>query len=304
MRVVALAGGTGSAKLVRGLSKVAPRLTAVANPGDNVWMHGLYVCPDLDIVTYTLAGMADSAKGWGIENDSFETLGQLAVLGQPVWFKLGDRDLATHILRTEMMRKGASLTEVTRRLCELLSVKQNVLPATDEHVETHILTAEGEMHLQEFWVRRRAKPVVKGVRYVGARAARPTRQVAQALHDADLVVFCPANPVTSIGPILAISGMKRLLANSRARVVAVSPMIGDSPFSGPAGVLLKAVGTSPDSVGVASLYAGLLDDFLIHRNDSAKRSEIERFGMKVHLSDTVMSDPGAEARLAKELIAI
>ena len=303
MNVVALAGGTGSAKLLRGLAKVVPRLKVIANPGDNVWMHGLFVCPDLDIAVYSLAGIADRAKGWGVEDDTFGVLGQLSRLGQPAWFRLGDRDLATHILRTEMLRRGASLTQVTIRLCRLLGVKQSVLPATDGRIETHVLTPEGEMHFQEFWVKHRARPKVRKVLYRGARACHPTEQVERALEEADLVIFCPANPVTSIGPILAVSRMRRLLTSSHARLVGVSPMAGSSPFSGPAGIFLSAAGARPDSLGVANLYAGLLDEFVIHQKDAALKKEIEALRMKVRLSDTSMPSTVAEVRLAKELLA-
>jgi LPPG:FO 2-phospho-L-lactate transferase len=304
VRVVALAGGTGSAKLVRGLAKIAPGLTVVANPGDNVWMHGLYVCPDLDTMTYTLAGIADKEHGWGIEHDSFGTLAQLGLLGRPTWFKLGDRDLATHLVRTQMLSQGATLTEVTRHLCAKLGVKQTILPASDEQVETRIVTPTGEMNLQEFWVQRKAKVAVRGVRYSGSRKARPTPSVVEAVQHASTIVFCPANPVTSIGPILAISGMKKLLAGSKARRLAVSPMLGDAPFSGPARELLVSVGVRPDSTGVAKLYSKLVDDFFVHQSDEGMKGEIERLGMACHPSNTMMEDAADEVRLARELLGL
>lgn len=303
MKVAALAGGTGSAKLLRGLARVTAKLTVVANPGDNFWVHGLYVCPDIDIATYTLAGIADRARGWGIEHDTFKTLAQIAALGKPTWFRLGDRDLATHIVRTEMLRRGIPLTEVSQRLCRLLGVEQAILPATDDYLETHVLTPEGEMHLQEFWVERGARLAVRGVKYQGARSARPTAAVMRALEEADMVVFCPGNPVTSIGPMLALKGMKRKLSGLGAPVVAVSPMIGESPFSGPAGIFLRAVGARPDSIGVATLYSGLLDDLFIHSSDTLMKGRIERLGMKAHPTETAMKDKAAEVRLARELLS-
>ncbi|HUI86109.1 MAG TPA: 2-phospho-L-lactate transferase [Nitrososphaerales archaeon] len=304
MRLVAISGGTGSAKLVRGLAAVVPQMTVVANPGDNLWMHGLYVCPDIDIVTYTLAGIADRSKGWGIDHDSFYTLGQLEAMGEPAWFRLGDRDLAISIVRTELLRRGHSLTSVTSEVCNRLGVVQKVLPATDEPLETHILTDEGEMHLQDFWVKNAGRPKVMGIRYEGAPRARPSTQVVEALKRAEVVVICPGNPVTSIGPILSLRGMKKLLTGIDSTVLAVSPMVGTAPVSGPAGVFLKAVGARPDSVGVAGLYKGLVDRFFIHPADSSMKGEIERMGMTAVATDTIMGDESSEVRLARELASI
>ncbi len=301
MRVVALAGGTGSAKLVRGLAKVSPGLTVIGNPGDNVWMHGLYVCPDTDTATYALSGIVDRGRGWGLAEDSFATLAQLEALGEPSWFRLGDKDLATHIFRTERLRVGWTLTEVSLELCKRLGLKERVIPATDDHLETRIKTDEGEMNLQEFWVQRRAEPKVRGVLYQGAKRAHPTKQVAEAMRQADLVVICPGNPVTSIGPILAVGGMKQLLRKTRATVVAVSPMVGRAPFSGPAGMFMTALGARPDSVGVAGLYAGVVERLFIHSRDSQLRQEIEDLGLKVVPTNTLMEDEAAEVRLASEL---
>ena len=302
MKVVALAGGTGSSKLLKGLSSLDQSLTVVANVGDNIWMHGVYVCPDIDVATYSLAGIVDQRKGWGIREDTFETLGQIELYGEEAWFAIGDRDMATSLLRTKWLSEGQTLTQVTNRISKALGVKTAILPATDFPVETMITTGNGEMNLQEFWVKNGGKPEANGVRYRGASAAQPTRDVREALSQADRIILCPANPVTSIGPILAIKGFRRALANSRARVWALSPMIGVVPFSGPAGKLMKAIGTSPDSVGVAGLYRDFLDGIIISRQDKEMTAAIGRLGVRCALSETRIKNLASARRLAKELL--
>ena len=302
MRVVALAGGTGSAKLLRGLSALGVDLTVVANVGDNVWVHGLYVCPDLDIAMYTLAGLANRRRGWGIGGDTFRTLAQLGLIGEPTWFALGDRDIATQIVRTRMLREGLTLTSVTEGLRKAFRVAQTILPLTDDPVETRILTPAGYVHLQEFWVRDRGRPAVRGVAYEGSSKARFTEEVERVIGRADRIVLCPANPVTSIGPMLAVPGFSRMLSRAKARVTALSPMVGRVPFSGPAAKLMKAVGMRPDSVGVAQAYSGFLDSLVIDRNDAGAAGEIEDLGVRCVLSDTLMRDRSDEERLSKELL--
>ena len=302
MKVVALAGGTGSAKLLRGLSRISIDLTVVANVGDNFWVYGVYVCPDVDVATYTLAGIADPVRGWGIAGDTFKALSQLSQLGKETWFKLGDRDMASCLARTEMLRKGATLTFATERISRALGVKAQVIPATDEPVETRIDTTIGNLHLQEFWVREMGTPRVLGIRYGGAKRARPTYQVASAIANADRILVCPANPVSSIGPMLAIPGFTHLLSKADARIVALSPMEGDAPFSGPAGKLMKAIRSRPDSLGVAKLYSTFLDCILISETDSAMRGRIMALGTDCGVTDTRMDDPADELRLAKVLL--
>jgi LPPG:FO 2-phospho-L-lactate transferase len=302
MRVTALAGGTGSAKLLRGLASLDLDLRVVANVGDNVWMYGAYVCPDVDIACYTLAGVSDRTRGWGIEGDTFEALRALSRLGIETWFRLGDQDLAVCMARTEMMRRGMTLTEATESIRKSLGVRIPICPASDRHLETRVSTSKGELHLQEFWVREEGKPSVQGVRYKGATSARTTKEVRSAILRADRIVVCPANPVTSIGPMLAIPGFARLLRSTAGRVVALSPMAGVHPISGPAGRLLKATGRSADSVGVAESYSGFLDAMVISRGDSAMRSRIEKLGVECKLSDTFMKGPDDERRLAEELL--
>ena len=304
MRVVALAGGTGSAKLLRGLQRLPVDLAAVVNVGDNIWMYGAYVCPDVDIATYTLAGVADRTWGWGLEGDTFEVLRRLSKLGAETWFRLGDLDLATCLARTRMLRDGATLTEATERIRRALGVASAVLPVTDSEVATWIKTPKGWMHLQEFWVRRRGRPRVTGIEYRGARKAEVTPKVRSAIRRADRVVICPANPVTSIGPMLAVRGFSRLLEGCEARVVALSPMAGRAPFSGPAGKLLRAGGSRPDSMGVAGLYSSFLDALLVAETDSALTPSIESLGVRCATSHTRMANRDDEVRLARELLEL
>ena len=300
MRVVALAGGTGSAKLLRGLSRLPIDLTVEANVGDNFWTYGVYVCPDVDIATYSLAGIS-SPRGWGIAGDTFEALGELSRLGVETWFRLGDRDMAVCLRRTEILKSGKSLTDATREIAKSLGVKPRILPATDDHLETRIITAEGEMHLQEFWVRERGRPEVAGVRYQGGRRARPTPEVAAAVASADRIVVCPANPVTSIGPMLAVAGFRSLLKRTGARVVGLSPMEGAAPFSGPAAKLLRATGSTPDSCGVAELYSDFMVSIVISEADEALGGRIQALGMGFMTARTRMEAPADELRLARRV---
>ena len=303
VKVVALAGGTGSAKLLRGLSVIGVDLTVIANVGDNYWTHGLYVCPDIDIAMYTLAGVASKKKGWGIEGDTFRTLAQLGLMGESTWFSLGDRDIATHLVRTELLREGVSLTEATEKLRKAYGVSQRLLPVTDDSVETRVLTSRGTMHLQEFWVRERGDPAVRGVKYTGASDAVPTKQVEEAIGTADRIVVCPANPVSSIGPMLAAPGFLEMLASAPARITSLSPMIGQEPISGPAGKLMKAMGMRTDSVGVAEAYSGFIDSLIIDRRDRRVATDIRELGVSCRSSDIVMRGRRDEIRLARELLA-
>ncbi len=278
---------------------VVGEFDVVANVGDNFWMSGLYICPDVDTAMYTLAGVSDTVRGWGVRRDTFRTLDQLGRLGGETWFQLGDRDLATHLYRTQMLKQGSNLTKITATLCKSLGVRQRILPSTDSDVETRIRTTSGEMHLQEFWVKHGGRPRVTGVKYAKAGRAVLSSEVRAAISEADRVVFCPGNPITSIGPILAIPGMRELLSGSGARTVAVSPMVGKKPLSGPAGKLMTAVGARHDSVGVAELYSGLVDVLVISDEDLGLKRRVEREGMECVVSETVMRDKRDEVRLAE-----
>ncbi|MBI2938697.1 MAG: 2-phospho-L-lactate transferase [Thaumarchaeota archaeon] len=304
--ITVLAGGTGSAKLVRGLAAhVSPDdLTVIVNIGDNILLHGLYICPDVDTILYALAGVLDKPRGWGFKDDTFNFLEQGSKYGLEDWFKLGDKDLAIHIARTEMMKAGLTLGEVTQQIAKHLKVYQKVLPASDEHIETRILTPEGDMHLQEFWVKRKGTPNVLGVSYRGSENPQPASGVVKAIHDADKVVICPANPVTSIGPILHIPSIREVLTKVRSRVVAVSPIVNNRPISGPAGKFLRGIGAEVSPVGVAQIYSGFAGRLLVDETDRAAIDSIEEIGVEGIAANILMRDESAERQLAQFIISI
>ncbi len=304
MRLVVLAGGTGSAKLLRGLKAEAGEFTVVSNVGDNFWHHGLYIAPDVDIAVYTLAGLEDPVRGWGIRDDTFNALSQLGRMGEETWFNLGDRDLATHIFRTEQLGRGMRLGDITLAICRRLGVSQRVIPCTDDRLETYVATRTGAMHLQEFWVKNRGEPEVTGVEYRGEDGARPDRRAVEALEGAERIVFCPANPVTSIMPILAVNGIRQAIAKSAARKIAVSPMVGGSPVTGPAGKLMKAIGLEANSLAVSRLYKGLIDCMMIDPTDSNQAEAIEGEGVRAAVGSILMRTPDDEARLARDVLAL
>ncbi|MBI2872165.1 MAG: 2-phospho-L-lactate transferase [Chloroflexi bacterium] len=308
-KVLALAGGVGGAKLALGLARVLPpeRLTVVVNTGDDDTFHGLHVCPDLDTVMYTLAGLADPERGWGIAGDTFWTLEALGRYGAPTWFKLGDLDLATHIRRTELLRQEWALSQITQELCRRLGVKQRVAPMTDQPVRTVVVTEEREMAFQEYFVRRGSQPRIRGVRFEGAPQAAPSPQFREALAGAEAVVFCPSNPVVSIGPILAVGGVRKAIATFRGPRLAVSPIVGGQALRGPAARMLAELGEEASCVGVARRYAGLCDVMVIDETDRHQAQRIRELGMDVAVANTVMrtdEDKEALARLVCELAGL
>lgn len=305
MRVTALAGGTGAAKLLRGLAAcIEPReLAIIGNTGDDTEVWGLHVSPDLDTVTYALAGLLDVTRGWGRADETFRALEAMAELGGPTWFSLGDRDLATHLIRTSALRGGETLTAITARLVTRLGVAARILPMSDAPVRTHVTTTAGRLTFQEYFVRERAQGDVVSVAYEGAPAARPAPGVLEALADAELVLVCPSNPVTSIGPILAVPGIADALRATRAPVVGVSPIIGDAPVSGPAGRLMKARGLAVSALGVAAAYAPWLRALLVDTRDAALAPALQRAGVHAVIADIVMTDRASEIALARRVLA-
>ena len=302
--ITVVAGGTGSVKLVRGLARVAGDLTVVANVGDNIWLHGLYVCPDIDTVVYGLGGMLDEKRGWGMQGDTFSFLGQLRRAGEKPWFSLGDKDLAMHVVRTAMMKEGRTLSEVTRFFAERYGVDANVIPATDSEVATMISTATGEMHLQEFWVKNRGRPKVTAVRYAGIEKAEANKAAIEVIRNSDRIIIAPGNPVSSIGPTVAIPGLRAELARARERVVAVSPIIGDKPVSGPAAKYMKAVGLKSSPAGVAAFYRDFAGSLIISKSDAGMSGDIRRLGMDSHETNITMAGRQDEVRLARYLLKV
>jgi LPPG:FO 2-phospho-L-lactate transferase len=304
VRVTALAGGTGAAKLLRGLAAcLSPReLTIIGNTGDDTEVWGLHVSPDLDTVTYALGGVLDVARGWGRADETFRCREVMATLGAPAWFSLGDRDLAVHLTRTAALRAGESLSAITARLAMAFGVAARLLPMSDQPVRTRVVTTEGPRLFQEYFVRDRAMGDVVRVEYLGAPAARPAPGVREAIAGADLVVVCPSNPVTSVGPILAVPGIADALGATRAPVVGVSPIIGGAPVSGPAGRLMQARGLEVSPLGVAAAYAPWLRALLIDAQDVALTDALAARGVRAVVTDVMMPDHAREQALARRVL--
>jgi LPPG:FO 2-phospho-L-lactate transferase len=305
MKITALAGGTGAAKLLRGLGRVLdPRdLTVIVNTGDDTEVWGLHVSPDLDTVCYTLGGVIDEHKGWGLTDETFHALDQIARYGEPVWFNLGDRDLATHLHRSRLLREGRSLTQITRAIAQALGVTATVLPMSDQPVRTRILGPDGWLAFQEYFVREKAQVEVRAVNYAGAPAARPAPGVLDAIRTADAVLLCPSNPITSIGPILAVPGLVEALQSTEAIVAAVSPIVGGDAVSGPAGRLMAAAGLPVSATGVARAYGGWLDLLVFDEQDRTLAPEIRTAGAAPVVAPTMMSSRDAEVTLARHVVA-
>jgi LPPG:FO 2-phospho-L-lactate transferase len=307
---VALAGGIGAARFLRGLVRAVPpaEVTAVVNVGDDLERHGLHVSPDLDSITYWLAGVIHPEQQWGRADESFTVATELERFGEGRWFSLGDRDLATHIYRTKRLHEGAPLSRVAAEVARAFGLEPALLPATDDPVETRVLTTDGrDLHFQEYWVGERAAPPVAGVRLAGAEGARPAPGVVEALAAARSVIVCPSNPVVSIGTVLAVPGIREAVAATPAPVVGVSPIVGGRVVRGMADRLLPAVGAEVSALGVARLYAGLLDGWVVDRRDAELAPAIEdELGIRVAVTDTIMDDvevATALARTALELAA-
>jgi LPPG:FO 2-phospho-L-lactate transferase len=312
MRVVALAGGVGAGKFLRGLVRVVPPedVTVVVNTGDDIRLHGLHISPDIDSVLYWLAGVADRERGWGRAKETFRTRDELARIGGEAWFALGDLDLATHLFRGNLLSEGRSLSEGTEALRRALGVRAHILPMSDDPVATRIQAVDGsgnalDLHFQEYWVGRGAKDEVKGIGYAGAAAARPAPGSIQAISGADIVVLCPSNPVASIAPILAIPGMAEAVRARTTRAVGVSPIIAGAPMRGMADRLMPAAGLEVSAYGAASAYRGLLSAFLIDERDRSLAPRIrDELGMRVGATDTIMGDDEDAERVARAALAL
>ncbi len=304
MRVTAIAGGTGAAKLLRGFAAClsSDDLTVIGNTGDDSEIWGLHVSPDLDTVTYALAGRLDAERGWGRAHESFRCLEAMAELGAETWFNLGDRDLATHVFRTEALRRGARLSEVTAEIARRLGVAARILPMSDEPVRTRVQTPDGWLTFQEYFVREKALVEALDVAYEGAQQARPAPGVEEAIASADLLVVCPSNPVTSIGPVLAVPGIIEALGRAPATVVGVSPIVGGAPVSGPAAALMRARGLPVSPAGLARAYMPWLDVLLVDERDRTSAPEVRQQGVSPIVADIVMTDRAREVALARRVL--
>ena len=305
MKLVALAGGTGAAKFLRGLSRlIEPSdLTVVVNTGDDADIWGLHVSPDLDTVCYTLAGLIDEGKGWGLRDESFHALDQIGRFGEPTWFNLGDRDLATHLHRTRLLRQGWALSETTASIASSLGVVANILPMSNQPVRTRLLGPEGWLDFQEYFVRDKAQVEVREVAYAGAAAATPAPGVVSALRAADGVIVCPSNPITSIGPILAVPGVADALGDIAATTLGISPIVGGDAVSGPAGRLMAMAGLPVSAAGVARAYARWLDVLLLDEQDREQVSLVVAQGVSPVTAPTIMQSREDEVALARCALA-
>lgn len=299
--IVTFAGGVGAAKFLNGLIRVVPQeeITVIGNVGDDIEFYGLHVSPDLDIVTYTLAGLVDQTKGWGFADDTFHLQDTLRRYGVKSWFNLGDRDLATHIYRTEQLRKGRDLSDVTQEITKHLGLRINLLPATNDPLQTYVIADGRRMHFQEYMVKRYTKPKVSKIIFSGSRTAKPTRSVLKSIIDASGIIICPSNPIVSIGAILAVEGIRNALRKTSAKIVGISPIIGGKTVKGPADKLLKAVNVEPSATGVAELYSDFLDTFIIDSVDKQLASSITALGIKPVVTNTLMETLTAKTRLAR-----
>lgn len=304
-KILALAGGVGGAKLAYGLYKVVPRghLSIVANTGDDIELYGLRVCPDIDTLIYTLAEVANPRTGWGLEDDTVFCLSTLGRYGLETWFSLGDKDLATHIIRTNLLRTGYSLTETTAWIARALGVGAQVFPMADERVQTHIELEDGVVPFQEYFVRRKAQGRVLGVKFEGVERSKPTGEVESGVREADLIVFCPSNPVVSILPILSVPGMRDLLKGAKAKKAAVSPIVAGRAISGPAGTLMEGLGIEVSPLGLAGLYEGLIDAIFIDKRDEALSQRIESLGPRAVTAEIIMKSPEDKISLARRIFS-
>jgi LPPG:FO 2-phospho-L-lactate transferase len=302
--ITVLTGGVGGAKLVYGLAQVIPNdeLTVIVNTADDIRKHSLLICPDLDTTMYTLAGIANPETGWGIEGDTFNTLSMLEVYGKETWFKLGDKDIATHLVRKELLEEGKSLTEVTTIIANALGIQVTILPMCDDPVETTVQTYEGDITFQEYFVHRHWRDTVRGVKFKGAEQTNLSSQAEAALREVALIIICPSNPVVSIAPFLEIRGVRDLLRSSPAVCIAVSPIVGGKAVNGPAAKLMEGIGREATAYGVAEFYADFLNGFIVDRIDQDQGTRIQSLGLEVLTTNIIMNTPDDKVMLAKEIL--
>ena len=302
--ITVLAGGIGAAKFLEGLTAVMPpgEITVIANTGDDAEFHGLHVSPDMDTVLYTLAGVVNRESGWGVAGDTFHALESLKRLGIETWFQLGDRDIATHLYRTTRLREGATLSAVSSELCQRFSVRCRILPMSDAPAPTRLRTSAGWLSFQEYFVKRRQEPEVLEVDLSAAECSIPAPQVIEAITKASGVIIAPSNPIISIGPILAVPGIRDALRKTPAPVAAISPIVGGKALKGPADRMMNSLGFGSSAAAVAELYRDFVDAFVLDEQDAALEAEVESKGMKALVMQTVMNSAEAKQNLARAII--
>src|SRR6516165_1489953 len=302
--ITVLSGGTGGAKFVDGLCQVVPaeELIIIVNTGDDLLWWGLYVSPDIDSITYVLSGMLSKERGWGVKGDTFFCLQHMGQLGQPIWFHAGDRDLAVHILRSKLLAEGKTLSEVTAEIADKLGVRARILPMSNSRVETRVGTPSGELSFEEYFVQRWYQDPVQSIRFAGAADSEPAPGVIEAIVSADTVLLAPSNPVTSIGPILAVPGVREALQRTKARIAAVSPIIAGEAVAGPAGILMASQGLPVSIAGVAHAYHDFLDLLVVDMRDAPAAEELRKTGLRVHTAKSIMRTAEEKADLARAVL--
>ncbi len=303
--ITVIAGGTGSIKIIRGLAKRTTKLSIISNIGDNFWFNGLYICPDIDTCIYGLAGILDKERGWGIKNDTFRYLDCMKVLGLDHWFKIGDMDFVTHFIRTKMLSKGFSLSRVIKWIAlHQYHINNNIIPVSDTHVETRIVTDKGDMNIQEFWVKNKAKPRVLDVYYKNIEKAKCNKDALRIFRSSDIIIIAPANPISSISPILSLPQIKVELIKQRDKIVAISPIIGNKAISGPAVKYLRAKGIDSSVLGIANFYSQLASKLVIDKSDSNFSKDIKKLDVSTFETNILMNNEKEETRLASFILKV
>ena len=303
--ITVLAGGTGSIKIIRGLASCTSDFTIISNIADNFWFNDLYICPDIDTCIYGLAGILDKERGWGIKKDTFYYHNCMKLLGKETWFQIGDKDLITHLIRTTMLSKGFSLSTIVKWMAgNQFKINNKIIPVSDTHVETRIVTNKGDMNIQEFWVKNKAKPKVLDVYYQNSKRAKCNKDALKIIRSSDIIIIAPANPISSIAPILSLAQLKEELMEQRERVIAISPVIGNKAISGPAGKYLKAKGIESSAKGIAKFYSQLISKIVIDNSDSDMSKEINKIGVSSLETNILMNNAKEEKRLARLILRV
>ena len=300
-KITCLAGGVGAARFLQGLVEIVPQknLTIVVNTGDDLELYGLHISPDPDIIVYTLAGIVDEQKGWGIRGDTFSCLNSLKRYDVETWFNVGDKDLATHIYRTILLKNGATLDKVTQKIAKAFGLEAKILPMTNGKIIPQIITKTGKSHFEEYLVKSQAKDPVLNVLFEGKELADPAPGVLESLEETDGIIVCPSNPIVSIGPILAVKEVRKTLRETRSKIVAISPIVGGATIKGPADKLMRGLGHEVSAYGVAFLYRDFLDAFIMDETDTAYKSRVEKLGIRAVTTNTIMRTPQDKVKLAQ-----
>jgi LPPG:FO 2-phospho-L-lactate transferase len=302
--ITLLAGGTGSVKIARGLAKTADDLVVIPNISDNIWLHGLYICPDIDTITYGLAGILDKGRGWGVKDDTFVFMEQMEKLGHDHWFRIGDKDLALHLVRTNFLKEGKSLSWVTEWLRKKFSISTTIMPASDDHIETRIETPSGDMHIQEYWVKNRAELDISNIMYRGIESAKVNPKAVEFIKNSELIIIAPGNPISSIGPIISLPAIRKELELKKDYVIAVSPLVGNKAVSGPASKYMQVLGIESSPFGIASYYRKIASNLIISEFDIEYENKIRRLGIHIYKTNIVMEQLQDEIILANYILNI